>query len=55
MKKKKKKQTKKKNKKNKQTNPCSSHEIHVLDFELLISQDGPCFVYVALSEVSLSP
>ena len=26
-----------------------------MDFELLISQDGPCFVYITLSDVSYCP
>ena len=39
----------------KQQDPCSNHGIHVLfdlGFELLISQDGPCLVYVTLSDVT---
>ena len=45
--------------------PCSNNKTHVqimkftcclnMDFEFFISQDGPCFVYVTLSDVKLSP
>ena len=45
--------------------PCSNNKTHVqimkltcclnMDFELLISQDRPCFVYVRLRDVTLSP
>ena len=44
--------------------PCSNNKNYVqimkfmcclnMDFELLISQDGPCFVNVTLSDVTLS-
>ena len=45
--------------------PCSNNKTHVqimkltcclnMDFELLISQDGPCIVYVTLSDVTYRP
>ena len=44
--------------------PCSNNETRVqimkftcclnMDFEFLISQDGPCFVNITLSDVTLS-
>ena len=40
----------------KQQNPCSNHEIHMLfehGFDLLKSQEGPCFVHVAALNVAL--